>query len=54
MRHFDYYDLTDLERRKARRRIREYRRVHPTISDERAFHVAYAACLLDRDTPGGG
>ena len=46
-RHYDYHDLTDTERRKARRRVRAYRRAVPHLSIEKARKTAFDAAFLE-------
>jgi len=52
-RHYDYYDLSDSERRKARRRVRQYRRAIPGLSLKKARKTAADAAYLESgfDTP---
>ena len=51
-RHLDYYDLTERERRKARRRVREYQQAHPRITAAIAARTAYMAAFLEREEEG--
>jgi len=48
-RHLDYHDLSDAERRKARRRVRQYRLAVPHLSITKARQTAADAAKLESE-----
>ena len=45
--HLDYHDLSETERRKARRRVRQYRRAIPHLTLIKARKTACDAAFLE-------